>query len=144
MTPKRILRESRVKPREPLINDPDNFRRMPIVKMVRSFDVPVGPARARRGGKLLGIFVKKFRFGATDDGEQWAANSLRVGTAIVAIVLAVFVQMRARAENSRRSADGNRHQLFTFAFGHQSFCFFYGFTKRRLPANPFRIELFGR
>src|SRR5262249_60473818 len=104
-TQKKIWGNSGLNPREPLINDPDNFRRIPFVKMVRSFDVPVGPARARRGGKLLGIFVKKFRFGATDDSEQWAANALRVGTAIVAIVLAVFVQMRARAENSRRGAD---------------------------------------
>src|SRR6266478_8415230 len=102
-----ICRMSLVELRRPLIDDLDNLRGMPIVKMIAAIDELISGVGSCGRDKLLRVFMEKRGFGPADDGEQWAAQSFGVGTAIVAIVLAVLVQVRTRAKDSRCGAHGN-------------------------------------
>jgi hypothetical protein len=90
----------------PLVNDLDDLCRVPVVKMAGAVDSPVGRAISRGVDDLLGIFVKEWRLGASDDGEQGTAYQFGVRPAVVAIIFAIFVQVAAGTENSRRGTDG--------------------------------------
>src|SRR5439155_20096611 len=106
-----------LKLRQPLIYDLDDFRRVAIVKMIGAVDQLASAVRRRASGDFLRVFVEKLGFGAADDGEQRTANQLGVRPAVVSIIFTIFVQVTARAENSRRGADRDRHKFFASAFG---------------------------
>jgi hypothetical protein len=66
-----------------------------VIKVIGAIDQPASTLGADRRDDLLGILIKNFGFGGSNQSEQGAAKPLGIGPAIVIVIAAVFVDVCA-------------------------------------------------
>ena len=109
---------------------------MTVIKVIGTIDQPASTLGADRRNDLLGILIEKFGFGASNQSKQGAAEPLGVRSAIVIVIAAVFVDVRARCEEPGRGPDANKQQFVASTFSDQRFGFVHQFAKTRLARDP--------
>src|SRR3982751_4006942 len=119
-----------------MLDQLDDLADSPVVEMICALDALIPAVCSRECSQLLGIFVEESGFLTADDRKQRAADPPRIGTAIVAIIFAVLVYMRAGGKDTRRRADGHRQELFAFILSDFGFCLFDKLAKARLARGP--------
>src|SRR5687767_6710458 len=119
----------------------DDLRCVAIIKMTGAVDEPARPVRPGAVDDLLRVLPKKSWLGAADDGEERAAQALGVGTAIVVVIAAVFVDVGARGKDARCRADADGDQFLGLAVGDHRFGFLDQLAKPALPGDALGEEL---